>query len=835
MKKTLLLGAVALLASATASVSAQNTPVSQMEKLDRGLVAVPAKSGKGYFVSWRLLGTDDVNTTFTLLRNSATGTTAVKKDISEKTSHVDAYGNAASTYQVVTLYKGEPVDTTKAVSPWANIYKSIPLDRPAKGANGGTYSPNDCSVGDVDGDGQYEIILKWDPSNAQDNSHSNGPTDNVILDCYELDGTKLWRIDLGPNIRAGAHYTQFLVWDFDGDGKAELICKTAPGSKDGDGKYVTEAADNTTIKGLNNTTKLANSGGHILKGAELLTVFNGEGKAVHTIWYNPNRAGGLNAASTMPSSDYWGDNYGNRSERYLATVAYLQGADKNPSAVMVRGYYTRAFLWAVDYEGGKLKQRWLHHSETTSQYCVYDADNNRKAYAGKKPTRGSGSRTAYGNGNHNMACADVDGDGCDEIIWGACAIDHDGMLMYSTGYGNGDAMHVSDLDPTRPGLEVFTVHESSPYGCDVHDAATGEILFSATADGDTGRGLSADIDASSEGFEFWHSGDRNPRSAVTGKTVNNSNPSVNFRMYWDGDLQDEILDGNSLKKWSGTGLSGSLVNGKDFYDYASSSTCNSTKKTPNLLADILGDWREELILWDGSNSAALNIFTTNEPTDFLLPTLMHDHTYRLAVAWQNGAYNQPPHLGYYLPYAFKTELVMVGESDWEQTVNVNDSIAEIVIKNKNATSAPDVVKVIMPDGTTYEDYQATTSSTFTAMGLKRSKSSTKKSLTITGAPKEIGTYTIIVESGPNSVDKTKVQDTIIIKSVDPTAIEEIVPTTETALMSVYTVDGIRVCSKSVRLVNGLADDNALNGVKQGVYIVRFKTADREWSTKITKE
>ncbi len=647
MKKSLLLGALAIVASAPLYTSAQNTPASQMEKLDRGLVVIPAKD-KGNFVSWRMLGTDNDKTTFTVLRN---GTTELKKDVADYTSFVDTYGNASATYQVVTLQDGVAVDTTEAVKTWGNIYKTLQLDRPATGEHGGTYTPNDMSVGDADGDGQYELYVKWDPSNAHDNSHE-GYTDNVIIDCYKLDGKKLWRVDLGPNIRAGAHYTQFLVWDFDGDGKSEMICKTAPGSMDATGAYVNQVADDEAITRLANSGKFANSSGHILKGAEFLTVFSGEGKAEHTIWYNPNRAGKDSGVSPFPDKSFWGDNYGNRSERYLATVACLDGPEKNASAVMVRGYYTRAYLWAVDFDGSKLKQRWLHASVSPDYYELTDSAGNMKKYVPGKPTRGTGSRTAHSNGNHNISCADVDGDGCDEILFGSAGIDHDGKIMYATGYGHGDAMHVSDLDPTNPGLEVFTVHESSPYGCDIHDAATGKILYSATASGDTGRGLAADIDES-EGFEFWHSGDRNPRNAVTGETVVNKGPSVNFRMYWDGDLYDEILDGNSLKKWNGSTMAGSLVNGKDFYNYGNSSTCNSTKKTPNLLADILGDWREELILWDSADPSKINIFTTNEKTSYRLPTLMHDHTYRLGVAWQNVAYNQPPHLGFYLPNYFK--------------------------------------------------------------------------------------------------------------------------------------------------------------------------------------
>jgi len=203
MKRVLLLIAWAVLGIGSYAQKPSDTPVSQMEKLDRGLVVI--KYTNGYFVSWRLLGTDDENTTFEILRNG----TSLKKDIYKTTSASFSSGSADDVYQVVTYQNGTAVETSQEVKPY-NIYLQVKLDRPATGALGGTYSPNDCSVGDADGDGQYEIFVKWDPSNSKDNSQS-GKTDNVYLDCYKLDGTKLWRIDLGVNIRAGAHYTQFLV------------------------------------------------------------------------------------------------------------------------------------------------------------------------------------------------------------------------------------------------------------------------------------------------------------------------------------------------------------------------------------------------------------------------------------------------------------------------------------------------------------------------------------------------------------------------------------------------------------------------------------------------
>ena len=624
------------------------TPESQMEKLGRGVVALPQT--KGIFISWRLLGTDDARTTFDVIRNGE----VIAENLTVS-NYSDEAGTTESKYQVVCKVNGKTIDTSNEVTPWAKNYMTLALDRPATGALGGEYSPNDCSVGDVDGDGEYEIFVKWDPSNSKDNSQSD-KTDNVFIDCYKLNGTKLWRIDLGVNIRAGAHYTQFMVYDFDGDGKAEMICKTAPGSMDGIGKYVNQAASDDNIKTADNSKDWRTSAGRINGGQEYLTVFNGQtGEAIHTIAYYPNR-NALAELSEASGTFNWDDrsgkkdrgDYGNRGERYLAAVAYLSGPDANPSGIFCRGYYTYAYVWAVDFDGNQLKHRWLHRSDSKTQYSVVDADMNESAkITAPAATRDEGSNTMYGNGNHNLSIADVDGDGRDEIIWGSAALDDNGKLLYATGFGHGDAIHLGAMDPDRKGMQVFEVHEEKgTYSWDLHDAATGEIIFKGgNAGKDNGRGMAADVIPESRGYEFWSSDERQQRSVQTGEIVGQKNTSVNFRMYWNGTCYDQMLDGNTLDYWSGSSWSRQMT----FYNYGNSSTCNGTKKTPNLQADLFGDWREELILWDSSNSSTLNIFSTNIPTEYRVPTLMHDHTYRMAVAWQNTAYNQPPHLGFFLP------------------------------------------------------------------------------------------------------------------------------------------------------------------------------------------
>ncbi len=589
------------------------------EKLDRGTVAV--KTPEGIFIGWRSLLTDGDSTLFDLYRDGE----KINPEPLSVTNWVDKEGSSTSQYVVRTLCGGKEVENSRPVTPWAQPYMRIHLNRPAEGItppfhavnrgreldrpNGEPYRyfPDDCSVGDVDGDGQYEIVLRWDPSNSRDNAF-RGYTGEVYLDCYELDGTQLWRIALGKNIRAGAHYTQFMVYDLDGDGRSEVACKTAPGTIDGTGKYVVINGDDPQA---DYRTPVGDEVvGTIMAGPEYLTVFDGEsGAALSTVPYQPGR----------DITTKWGDNKANRSERYLACVAWLDG--KSPSLVMCRGYYTNAYVAAYDFDGQQLKLRWLHRSEK----------------------RGRG---LYGEGAHSLSVADVDGDGCDEIIYGAAVLDNDGTLLHRTSWGHGDALHVSDLMPDRPGLEIFMIHEERG-GADVRDARTGEILFHEDDNKDTGRGIAADIDPRYRGFEFWSLASSNIYSTDGFRVIARGRMPVNFRIYWDGDLCDELLDGTRISKWNIE--KNRCETCVDFRDLQPVSSCNGSKRTPSISADILGDWREEVILWDRETASDLVLFTTTIPTEYCIPTLMHDPVYRMGIVWQNVAYNQPPHLGFYLP------------------------------------------------------------------------------------------------------------------------------------------------------------------------------------------
>ncbi|WP_150272163.1 rhamnogalacturonan lyase [Paenibacillus tepidiphilus] len=575
--------------------SASAAAARQAEKLNRGVVAV--KVSGGVFVSWRLLGTEDLSVSFNLYRN---GTKVNSSPIIGSTNYQDSAGTTSSAYTVRAIVNGAEQAASPAASVWSNNYLDVPIQIPAGGTTPDgvsyTYSANDASVGDLDGDGDYEIVLKWDPSNAKDNSQS-GYTGNVYLDAYELNGTRLWRIDLGKNIRAGAHYTQFLVYDFNGDGKAEVVCKTADGTVDGGGTVIGSAS-----------ADYRNSSGYILTGPEYLTVFNGQnGKVLKTIDYVPARG-------TVSS---WGDSYGNRVDRFLAGVAYLDGV--HPSIIMARGYYTRTVVVAFNWDGSSLTRKWTFDSNSSTN-----------------------SGTA-GQGNHSLSVADVDNDSKDEIIYGALTIDDNGAKLYNTSLGHGDALHVGDLNPNRAGLEVFKVMESTsaPYGAAVWDAANGTILWGVSTGADTGRGMAADIDPTYPGEEVWASNGVGLYS-ITGTKISTSTPSINFGIWWDGDLSRELLDGVKIDKWNNSSNSVSnLLTG------ASVASNNGTKATPSLQADLLGDWREEVI-WRKSDNTALRIYTTTALTSSKIYTLMHDPVYRLSIAWQNTAYNQPPHTGFFL-------------------------------------------------------------------------------------------------------------------------------------------------------------------------------------------
>ena len=571
-----------------------------MEWLGRGVVAINQGGGR-VFVSWRLLGTDPSEIAFNLYRSTGDGAPVKlnRAPLTLATCHQDTNADSgqATAYFVRPVLNGQEQEPSAPFRLPANAparpYLSIPLRTPPG------YAPNDLSAGDLDGDGEYELVVHQ-AGRGRDNSQRGG-TDPPLLEAYKLDGTFLWRINLGRNIREGAHYTQFMVYDLDGDGRAEVACKTADGTTDGLGKVIGNAA-----------ADYRNASGYVLDGPEFLTLFAGTtGAELVTTNYLPPRG-------RVPD---WGDAHGNRVDRFLACVAYLDG--ERPSLVMCRGYYTRAVLAAWNWRAGKLSQVW-----------TFDSDDG---------TPGNG---AYrGQGNHNLSVGDVDGDGKDEIVYGACCIDDDGKGLYSTGWGHGDALHLSDMDPDRPGLEVFAIHERPVHanGAELHDARMGRLIW-GKASPDVGRGVAMDLDPRHRGYEMWASGSGlNGLWNVKGETVSGRKPrSCNFGIWWDGDRLRELLDRNVISKWNWSNETETRL-----LTAEGCTANNGTKATPGLCADLLGDWREEVI-WRTVDNQELRLYITPLPTEHRLYTLMHDPQYRLSVALQNVAYNMPTQPGFYL-------------------------------------------------------------------------------------------------------------------------------------------------------------------------------------------
>ena len=595
---------------ASAEYGVGGTGSSIVEYLDRGIYAV--KSGNGMFVSWRFNANDPDDAEFRLYRGNELIYTS---HAGEATSFYDGAGRADSQYRVDTVSGGQVISSDNCRFTSGQNYFDLPLDPPGNG-----YTPNDCVVGDVDGDGQYEIFLKWE-AKALDNSQG-GYTDNVFIDCVTLAGKTLWRVDLGKNIRAGQHYTQMCVADFDCDGKAELITKTADGTKDGTGRVIGDGSKD-----------YRNPGGYILDGAEYMTLFEGAtGAALDTIHF------------PVPRGDVskWGDNYGNRVDRFNSGIAYLDGV--HPTAIYDRGYYTRMTISAVDVVNKKLSVRW-----------IFDSNNK-------------GSEGAAGQGNHNLMVADVDNDGKQEISMGDCVIDDNGKLLWTSGKGHGDAQHLGDFIPERPGLELWQCHEHGPtFGVTLFDASNGKVIFHKDGDKDTGRCCGDNIWAGNPGAELW--GARPAKTVLdkNGNKIAGLSLSMNFLIYWDGDLEREMLSGTGITKMISTSKVEQIFNA----DGCESN--NSTKAVPCMTADLFGDWREELIMRTSDNRK-LRIWCTTSPTKVRLTTLMHDVQYRAQNCCQQSAYNQPPHTSYYLssdaPLPMRPNVKVLGAEQHQQPVEV---------------------------------------------------------------------------------------------------------------------------------------------------------------------
>ncbi len=669
---------------------------SLMEHLGRGVVAVRTGETEA-FVSWRVLGTDPTDIAFNLYRSSG-GEAPVKVNAGPVTGATNLADTGVS-FATSTAYFVRPIVFGIEGAPSASFtipanaptqpYLRVPLQRPAGGVTptGGsfTYSPNDLSVGDLDGDGEYEIIVKWEPSNALDSSQ-DGYTGNTLLEAYKLDGTRLWGMDMGVNIRAGPHDTPFIVYDFDGDGRAEITLRTAAGSRDALGNFVADPAKFSGTfpsEPFSHGADYRNASGRALVGPEFLTVLDGlTGAEITSTRFLPARHPDTDFPTSAQLFDVWGDTSGNRQGRfYPPGVAYLDG--QRPSLVWGRGYAGgqsghpgRIAVSSWDLRDGRLTPRWSFDSR----------GHPREA-------------ELSGQGAHNASVADLTGDGRDDIIYGQASIDADGNLLH-IGWGHGDALHVTRMDPDRPGLQIYMPHESpasyGPNAVSFQDGATGELIWGISATGDIGRGVAADIDPRFRGFEMWASGgtgglynaQQSVPNAVLGPRALQVVPSkpgpINHVVWWTGDLLRELLDGTTISKWNWDTNSVNTI-----LSPSGIASNNGTKSNPGLQADILGDWREEVI-WRESGNDALRIYTTTFPTEHRIYTLMHDRQYRVAIAWQNVGYNQPPHPGFYLGH----------EMEAAPVPNIVTSLSTLLgppapvftgISNDNGSSAADAI------------------------------------------------------------------------------------------------------------------------------------------------
>ncbi|MCD7751637.1 MAG: rhamnogalacturonan lyase [Lachnospiraceae bacterium] len=700
----------------------------QLENLNRGLIAV--RTNEGVFLSWRLLlsevsgytKTGMSGTNFILYKNGEK-----LDEMTDSTNYLDPDGTAEDEYAVEAV----PGDGSRCapVKPWNHDapYTELPLQKPEGGVTPAgqafTYSANDMSVGDVDGDGEYEFFVKWDPSNAHDVSH-RGYTGHCLIDCYKLDGRLLWRLDMGDNIRAGAHYTQFIVYDFDGDGKAEMSVKTAPGTcmtvyhADGSVKssqyitipeadmangvtnqdnYVCSADDyyqhladvfahwqehpqvkcgqwpasveecigltpkytyplseadaheltdyfmDVYAPSLSNKNKLREFEGFIYEGPEYLTMFAGDGTEIETIPFpHPRDDDGL----------MWGD-YAfpriepcNRVDRFLSGVAYLDG--ERPYLIVCRGYYTRTTIVAYDFFERKHRVKF----DIDSGYIPMDNPFHfwTNHLDGTDPVYGC----IAGQGDHSLATADVDGDGCQEIIYGAAVIDHDGSVLYSAKdylpdgryvkLGHGDSMHVAVIDPDRPGYQIFNVFEEgkdAPYGWALRDAETGKALFGEYAEEDLGRCMIGDVSPNVRGLSVWV----DDVYDCKGHKLPDKPLSTNANIRWAADLTTQVIDEADYLRGEHIGAVNDNTHGVMLRPEGTL-TNNGTKGNPCLIADIFGDFREEILLRT-ADSTAVRIYTSTEVTHHKLFTLMHDTMYRTGIAWQNNCYNQPCYTKFY--------------------------------------------------------------------------------------------------------------------------------------------------------------------------------------------
>lgn len=584
------------------------------DKLDRGLVAV--KTTKGVYCSWRIQADEYYDVKYNLYRDG----TRVNAEPLDVSNFTDASGSESSQYTVKAVLNGVEQQASKAATVFKSNYKEIKIKHDA--SLKATYEPNDACCADVDGDGEVEILMKFNNKEEGEQLYpKNGPTINGVatkeysmLACLKQDGTVLWWVNCGPNMGDFQNNEQNIVgYDWDMDGKAEVVMRLEEGSTVhmADGTTYTIGADGKNGTSWKNYREPKASG-----SVEWFTHYGKE-----FLWYCEGATGKPYQCIEFPLKRLedgekdlkaaWGDGYGHRSSKYFFGAPYLDG--KHPSLFLGRGIYTRHkfIAYDVDPKTHDLKVRW-------------------------KWTNNQPGSPWYGQGYHNYIVADVDWDGRDEIVWGSMVIDDNGMGLSTTGLGHGDAQHIGDFNPYIHGQEMFACNEDNPSN-NYRDATTSKIYYRKTDTNDDGRCLAGNFYNDFPGA-VGHSAHDTPISTVTNEHVstNTNGLSMNFRIYWDGDLLEECFNNTEVTK-PGVGTIATFLGA-----YSN----NGTKATPCYQGDIFGDWREEVIERTADNN--IRIYTTNEPTKWRNYSLWYDHQYRNGMVWQPCGYNQPPHVSYFL-------------------------------------------------------------------------------------------------------------------------------------------------------------------------------------------
>ncbi len=533
------------------------------ERLDRGVVALPRPDGSVY-VGWRLLASDPPNVAFDVYRSDTADGRRQRltaQPISDSCNFVDTTAAGKRSYYFVQPGGG---DAVRGASPPVQTVDSTGGFIQLKLQ--GNYRAQKVGLADFDGDGRLDYLVKHPDFNTdpyQQPGYWKKSEDTYKLEAYRHDGTFLWRYDMGWSIEAGIWYSPIVVYDLDGDGKAEVFCKGG----EGDPREPT---------------------GHVKSGPEYLVVLDGlTGKARRKLPW-PDREG---------FDDY------NYYSRNLLGIAYLDGA--RPHLIVERGTYRIIKLQAYD---PSLTLKW--YWEASGEYSKH-----------------------RGQGMHGMHAADVDEDGRDEIVIGSSVIDDDGKPLWTTGKGHPDVCYVADIDPARPGLEIFyglETRQRSNAVCLV-EAKTGKVIWGNPEPTVHvhGQGMLGDIIAEHPGMEIY-AGEAKGGSnywlyTASGKLLNHDNlgdlsPKA---LFWlEGPTKAFILKNQILKypKEQVGRIEGRIV----------------------AIADCLGDWREEIITaLDGE----IRIYTSTIPATTRRVCLMQDRLYRTDVAMQTMGYFYPPQLG----------------------------------------------------------------------------------------------------------------------------------------------------------------------------------------------